>query len=449
MKYVTLALLLAAASHAQAPSDADIRTILAERIDTMHRNVGIAVGIIDVNGRRFVNYGNFGINDPRPVASDTLFEIGSVTKAFTSLILSDMAQRGEVSLSDPVSKYLPPDVKVPARGGKEITLADLATHTSGLPRMPSNFAPKDPNNPYADYSVDRLYAFLSGYALTRDIGEKYEYSNLGAGVLGTALARRAGMEYEALVRARITRPLKMDSTVITLSPELKKRLAAGHNDARQPAANWDLTALAGAGAIRSDVSDMLTFVAANLGYVDSPLAKAMASMTKVRRPGPVKDIEIALAWHITHRGDREIVWHNGGTGGYRSWIGFDPKARLGVVVLSNMSTAAGVDDIGLHLVDWSAPLMKLAPLKTHTEVALDPKVLDTYVGVYQFAPAITLTITREGSQMYVQLTGQPKVEIFAEGEHDFFLKVVDAQLTFEPGAVILHQNGRDQRAAKQ
>jgi CubicO group peptidase (beta-lactamase class C family) len=173
----------------------------------------------------------------------------------------------------------------------------------------------------------------------------------------------------------------------------------------------------------------------------------MAAMTTVRRPGPVKEIEIALAWHITHRGDREIIWHNGGTGGYRSWIGFDPKARVGAVVLSNMSTAAGVDDIGVHLVDSSSPLMK--PPTSHKEITLEPKVLDGYVGIYHFAPTITLTITREGGQMYAQLTGQPKFEIFAEGEHDFFLKVVDAQLTFEPGAVILHQNGRDQRATKQ
>jgi CubicO group peptidase (beta-lactamase class C family) len=207
----------------------------------------------------------------------------------------------------------------------------------------------------------------------------------------------------------------MESTVITLSPELKKRLAAGHNEARQPAANWDFTSLAGAGAIRSDVSDMLTLVAANLGYVDSPLAKAMAAMTKVRRPGPVNDIEIALAWHVTQRGDREIIWHNGGTGGCRCWIGFDPKARHGVVVLSNMSTVAGVDDIGLHLVDSSAPLAKFTPTKAHQEITLDPKVLETYLGVYQFAPGITLTITRAGGQMYAQLTNQPKLEIYRRG----------------------------------
>src|SRR5215471_14205992 len=218
-------LFLAAAMHAQTPSDAAIRAILADRIDNLRQGVGIAVGIVDANGRRFVNHGVFSVDNPRPVAGDTVFEIGSITKVFTSTILADMVQRGEVSLDDPVARFLPPDVKVPERGGKKITLLDLATHSSGLPRMPTNFAPRNLDNPYADYGVDRLYAFLSGYALPRDIGEKFEYSNLAVGLLGTALARRAGMDYETLVRTRITGPLKMDSTSITLTVEMKQRLA--------------------------------------------------------------------------------------------------------------------------------------------------------------------------------------------------------------------------------
>jgi len=381
-------LFLAAAMHAQTPSDDAIRAILADRIDTLHHNVGIAVGIVDANGRRFVNHGAFSVDNPRPVAGDTLFEIGSITKVFTSTILADMVQRGEVSLDDPVAKFLPPDVKVPESGGKKITLVDLATHTSGLPRMPNNFAPRDPDNPYSDYGVDRLYAFLSGYALTRDIGEKFEYSNLGVGLLGTALARRAGMDYETLVRTRITGPLKMDSTGITLSAAQKARLG-----------------------------------------------------------GP--NTEIGLAWIIQKRGDREIRWHNGGTGGYRSFVGYDPKARVGVVVLSNMSTTAGVDDIGMHLLDSTAPLAKLPAFHVHKEITLDPKVLETYVGVYQLAPGVTFAITQEGARLFAQLTGQDKFEVYPETQHDFFYKVVDAQLTFEPGALVLHQNGRDQRAKRQ
>jgi CubicO group peptidase (beta-lactamase class C family) len=241
----------------------------------------------------------------------------------------------------------------------------------------------------------------------------------------------------------------MQSTSIALNPAQKARIAHGHTAARQPAANWDLTAFAGAGGIRSDAADMLAFVAAHLGYTETPLAKAMDSMTRVRRPGGRPDTEIGLAWIIRKRGDREIRWHNGGTGGYRSFIGYDPKSRVGVVVLSNMSTNVGVDDIGMHLLDPSAPLAKLPALKQHKEIAVDSKVLASYPGAYQLAPGVAFTITLEGNRLFAQLTGQEKFEVFAESPRDFFYKAVDAQLTFEDGALVLHQNGRDQRAKRQ
>jgi hypothetical protein len=199
---------------------------------------------------------------------------------------------------------------------------------------------------------------------------------------------------------------------------------------------------------------MLTFIAANLGYVESPLGPAMAAMTKVRRPGSGPQSDIALAWIAAKREGRVIYWHNGGTGGYRAFMGFDPKSRVGVVALSNMSTRTGVDDIGLHLLDSSLPIAKLAPLVMHKAITLDPKIFDRYAGVYQFVPAVAVTFTREGDRMFAQLTGQPKFEIFAEGEKEFFVKAVDAQFTFETGAdgraatAILHQNGRDQKAKR-
>jgi CubicO group peptidase (beta-lactamase class C family) len=393
-----------------------------------------------------VAYGSLNQGDPRPLNGDTIFEIGSATKVFTSLLLADMVQRGEVALTDAVAKYLPAEVKVPERGGRAITLVDLSTHTSGLPRMPSNFSPKDPANPYADYSVEQLYQFLSSYQLTRDIGSQFEYSNLGGGLLGQALAHRAGVDYEALVRSRITGPLGMNSTGITLSPEMKARLALGHNDKLVTVPNWDLPALAGAGALRSSVNDMLTFLAANLGYVKSPLAPAMAAMLSVRRStGAPGGGEIGLGWLITKPSEDEIVWHNGGTGGYRSFIGYDAKTRVGVVVLSNTFTGSGVDDIGMHLLDSHAPL--LPPPKEHKEITVDPKIFDGYVGQYQLAPNFILTVTREGDQLFTQATGQSKVQVFPESERDFFLKVVDAQIAFETDAngratsLTLHQNG--------
>jgi CubicO group peptidase (beta-lactamase class C family) len=448
--YATVLLTASAAAHSVSnsplPPDTEIRKILVERIDTFHQGVGIVVGVIDGQGRRIVAYGSLDKGDPRPLNGDTIFEIGSATKVFTSLLLADMVQRGEVALSDPVAKYLPAGVKVPERGGRVITLVDLSTHTSGLPRLPSNLQPKDPSNPYADYTVEQLYQFLSSYQLTRDIGSQFEYSNLGGGLLGQALARRAGMDYEALVHSRITGPLGMSSTGITLTPEMKTRLAVGHNDKLEATSNWDLPTLAGAGALRSSANDLLTFLAANLGYVKSPLAPAMASMLAVRRPlGAPGRGEIGLGWLIIKPSDNEIVWHNGGTGGYRSFVGFEPKTGAGVVVLSNTFTVAGIDDIGMHLLDSRVPL--LPPPKEHKEITVDPKLFDGYVGQYQLAPNFILTITREGDKLFAQATGQPKVQIFPEGEREFFYKVVDAQITFETDStgratgLVLHQSG--------
>jgi hypothetical protein len=238
----------------------------------------------------------------------------------------------------------------------------------------------------------------------------------------------------------------MKSTAITLSDGQKKRLAAGHDAQRERVPNWDLPTLAGAGALRSTANDLLNFIAANLRTTSSPLAPAISSMLTVRRPLPAPGQQIALGWHIaTGDGGREIVWHNGGTGGYRSYIGFDPKNRTGVVVLSNTFTNEGIDDIGRHLLDPTAPLLP-AP-KTRQEIAVDAKVLDGYVGIYELAPKFVLTVTREGNQLFAQATGQPKAELFVESNKEFFYKVVDAQITFQTDdqgratGLILHQNG--------
>jgi CubicO group peptidase (beta-lactamase class C family) len=443
-----------APAESPVPTDAEIRRILADRIGGENLGVGIVVGVIDAKGRRVVAYGSLAKDDKRPLNGDTVFEIGSMTKVFTSLVLMDMVQKGEVALTDPVSKYLPASVKMPERNGRKITLQDLSTQSSGLPRMPSNFNPKDAGNPYADYSVEQMYAFLSSYQLTRDIGEKYEYSNLAVGLLGHALSRRAGMDYEAMVRSRICEPLGMNNTRVTLTPEMKARLATGHSATLNPVANWDIPTLAGARALRSNANDLLIFIAANLGYTKTPLAAAMAAEVSIRRPAGAPDMEIAYGWHVQTKEGRSIIWHNGGTGGYRTYMGYDPKSRAGVVVLSNLSTAAGPDDIGRHLLDASYPLVKAQPLKEHKEVTVDTKSCDGLVGNYQLAPNAILAISREGDQLFVQLTGQQKFPMFPEGELAFFLKVVDAQIIFDVDPqgkttqAVLHQNGRDMPAKR-
>jgi D-alanyl-D-alanine-carboxypeptidase/D-alanyl-D-alanine-endopeptidase len=434
------------------PSDSEIHRILVERIDTQKQGVGLVVGVIDPKGRRIISYGALNQGNTRPLDGNTEFEIGSITKVFTSPILADMVQHGEVLLDDPMAKYLPPTVKMPGRNGKEITLIDLSTHHSGLPRLPTNMTPKDRANPYADYTVDQMYQFLSDYTLTRDPGGQFEYSNLGGGLLGHVLSLRAGTDYESLVRRRILVPLGMKDTAITLSADMSARLAAGHDASLNPVKNWDVPTLAGAGALRSTANDLLKFLGAELGIGNSRLKASMARQLSVRRSTDAPNIAgaptmaIALGWLVRSDAKGTVIWHNGGTGGYRTYIGFNPATRTGIVVLSNTSTLAGPDDIGQHLL-IGTPLAE--PVKALTEIPLDLKAKQAFIGQYQLAANFILTITLEGDQLFAQATGQPKFPAFPEGPNQLFLKVVNAQMTFamdpdgRAASVILHQNGRD------
>jgi CubicO group peptidase (beta-lactamase class C family) len=360
-----------------------------------------------------------------------------------------MANKGEVGLIDPVGKYLPAGVHVPERGGKAITLEDLATHSSGLPRLPTNMGFKDPANPYADYTVDQLYQFLSGYSLPRDPGTGWDYSNAGFGLLGHALALKARQDFETLVKARVLKPLGMTSTTITLNPEERARLAVGHDSKLTKVENWDLPTLAGAGALRSTANDLLTFLAANLGYTQTPLKQDLETTLSVRRPTASPGAIQALGWEVAPTRLGPIVEHDGATGGYRSLIAYDPATRVGVVILTNAETVMGADDIGLHILVGS-PVGALAPPAAERPVAaLSPEQLDRLVGRYQLAPGVLVTITREGPHLMSQITGQPAYEVFPSGPLEVFWKVVEAQASFTPGpdghatGLVLHQNGRD------
>jgi D-alanyl-D-alanine-carboxypeptidase/D-alanyl-D-alanine-endopeptidase len=441
-----------AAARDPAPTSAEIRQILIDRIDKEKQSVGIVVGVVDAQGRRVVSYGGLEKGDKRPLDGDTLYEIGSITKVFTALLLADMAQRGEVRFDDPIAKYVPSTAKIPQRNGQQITLVDLATHTSGLPRMPDNFHPQDSANPYIDYTDEQLYTFLSSHELIRDVGVKFVYSNLGFGLLGQGLARRAGTSYETLVETHICEPLGMKSTWITLTPEMEQRFAAGHSSDLVTVSRWDIPSLAGAGALRSSANDMLKFLAAAMGYSHTSLAPAFKAMLSVKRPTGQAFIDTAMGWTIDTRGGSEIIWKNGGTGGYRTFIGYSPRTGVGIVALSNASTNAGADDIGLHLLDARFPLD--VPEGSARETTLSAKVLDGYVGHYEMTPTSIFAVTREGDQLFAQLTGQPRSAVYSKAEKEFFYKVVDAQISFHADAqgqateLVLHQNGRDQTAKR-
>jgi CubicO group peptidase (beta-lactamase class C family) len=423
------------------PNPDSVTAIIRERVASK-RAFGIVVASLE-KGKPARYYAAGVSGSAVPLDSNTVFEIGSVTKVFTTALLAEMVQRGEVRLDDPIARYLPSTVHVPSRNGRQITLLDLATQTSGLPRLPSNLSLKNIVNPYADYTVRELYSFLSSYELPRDIGAKFEYSNLGVGLLGHVLALRAGKSYEQLLTERILTPLRMSDTRITLTPTMRSRLAPGHNEADTVVSNWDLPTLAGAGALRSTASDMMKFLAANLDSSLGPVARALAAGHAPLRETGQPEMKIGLGWITSSEFGNALVWHNGQTGGYHSFIGFDRAKGHGVVILAN--SAKNIDDIGLHLLDARFRLIP-AP-KVRREIQINPALLDAYVGVYELAPSFRLTVTREGDALFGQATGQGKIQLFAETETEFFLKVTDAQITFVKDAagkvnsIVLHQGG--------
>lgn len=438
-----LFVLAASSSLGAQATDSTLNAILHDRVASK-RAVGMVVGTVEKGAPpRVYSAGSSGSG----VALDgnTVFEIGSITKVFTTAILADMVRRGEVGLDDPITRYLPATVRVPSRGGKQITLLDLATQSSGLPRMPNNFKPANPANPYADYTVQQMYDFLASYELPRDIGSRFEYSNLGVGLLGHVLALRAGKSWEALVTERILVPLKMRDTRVTFTPAMLARLAPGHDGAGTEVPTWDLPTLVGAGGLRSTINDMLKFVAANLDSTAGPVALDLARARTPLRATDSPSMRIGLAWLTLEQFGTPIIWHNGGTGGYHSFIGIDPAQNRGIVILANSSRS--IDDIGMHQLEPKIPLAVVTPAKVRTEITVDPAKLDACVGVYQLAPGFNIEITKEGGALFAQATAQGKLPLFAESETDFFYKLVDAQISFVRDAsgkvnqIVLHQNG--------
>jgi D-alanyl-D-alanine-carboxypeptidase/D-alanyl-D-alanine-endopeptidase len=434
------------------PTDSALQALANARVAS-GRYAGVVIGILRPDGSRRVFTAGTGAGGA-PLRPDAVFEIGSITKVFTGVLLAQQVVAGELRLEQPVRELLPAGSVVPARDGREITLGDLSTQVSGLPPMPSNFAPRDPANPYADYDGARLLEFLRTVQPARATGERYEYSNLGVGLLGFALSAKAGTSYEPLLTARVLRPLGLRETVVRLSPALRARLAPGHDAEGNPAANWDLDALAGAGALRAPVGDLLTFLAANVAAArDStkgPLGRALALSHRRRATAGSPVMSIGLGWHRLAAGADTAVWHNGGTGGYRTFAGFNPATGAGVVVFTNTSTP--VDDIGVHVL-LGRPLR--APAPWPAAVTLDSATVQRHVGRYALTPAAVLEVMREGSGLVARLTGQAPLRIYPTAAGRFFLKAVEAQLEFElpadggsATAVTLVQGGGRQRAAR-
>ncbi|MBJ3786529.1 serine hydrolase [Devosia sediminis] len=439
----------ALAQEAAMPTNGEISKILADRIDRDGANVGIAVAVIENGETRFVSHGTLGRDDPAPVNEFTPFEAGSITKVFTSLVLAQLALDGEIDLDAPITDYLPEGTVVPA-SDTPITAFDLATHMSGLTGLPPEITARGLDNPYSGYTDTQLLAWLGEQELARPVGEGFEYSNVGVALLGEIIEGVTNEPYAKTVEQRVLFPLAMESSRLALGAELPEGMAIGHDPAGAVANYWDFDAVAPAGALITTAADLIKFIAAASGATETEFKPAFDAM--LERTRPIGDSgSIGLGWFITPTGSGEIVWHNGRTGGFSSFAGFERMSGNGVVVLSNMSTEQGINDIGMHLLDPSLPLREQP--KPREAVEIDPAILDGYAGDYLLAPGVVMTVTTEDGKLFAQLTDQPALEIFPESETAFFYRAVEAQVTFDvvdgqARSLTLFQNGQHMPAMR-
>ncbi len=331
---------LAVAPVVEGPEErSDLESTIADLAAPMveEQALGLVFGVRTPSERVVRGFGRVAFDDERIPDGDTVFEIGSVTKVFTGLLLADAVERGRAALDDPIERHLPEGVDVCDDEGP-VTLRHLVTHTSGLPRMPENFAPRSLAEPYVDYDAAALHAYLADFVLESEPGTAYAYSNLGSGLLGGLMARAHGAAgYEEALRERIFVPLGLEDTTITLDERLGARFADAAVSSTKAAHAWEFDALAGCGAIRSTVNDLLRFGEAQLD-ADGPLAASIARSHERLFDGRPP---VAYGWHLSAGG--RTLWHNGQTGGYHGWLSVNLDTGVVVAALSNGGAGNRVD----------------------------------------------------------------------------------------------------------
>ena len=340
----------------QLASNNKMQTPLDLRVDSLVRpyirlknTAGICIAVIKDGNVQTYSYGETKVGEKQlPDADKTLFEIGSISKTFTAILLADEVAKGKMSLNDPVNKYLPDSIPILAFKDVPITLKTLSNHTSGFPSLPTNIFEKgnDNSNPYKSYDEKKLLTYLKNFKPYREIGVNFDYSNFAVGMLGTILARQNQTSYEQLLIDKICKPLQMENTKIILQGTDNQRFAQGYDENGKANSQWDFTALAGAGGIRSTVSDMVKYVKANMSKAPQQLQEAV-DLTQKKTFSKEKNV-IGLGWILPLKGNDNLYFHNGGTGGFRSFAGFDKERQTGIVILSNATES--VDGIGFGLL---------------------------------------------------------------------------------------------------
>lgn len=376
-----------------------------------------------------------GVASPgRDLRPDARFEIGSLTKTFTGLLLADAVVRREVALDgavEDVGASVWGDIRLRDAAGEPIRWVDLATHRSGLPRLADNMAPADPADPYADYDDAKLFAFLRRWKPTRNRGAQWEYSNLGYGLLGWALGRRSGQGYGALLASRVLQPLGLRESVLARPGLRIDGLVAGHDAERRPVPHWTFgDATAAAGALVMSPGDIGRYLRAQLEPAKTPLADAIVLSQRRHGDGPVPHNPMALGWIIAPLNGRRVLNHDGGTYGFSSSTWLDPERQRGVSVLANAHVE--VADLALHLVEPAVPPKDYSKTR-QAEVTVDAATQAELAGRYAVSPQFAVEVSVRDGQLWAQATGQGAFQLFASAPRRWFARVTPLEIAFEDG----------------
>lgn len=417
MKAITLLipfLLVATNALAQIPQQ------VIDEIDLRVRhnhNPSIVVGLFE-NGQSF-HYAQGWQDSTAKIAatSQTVYEIGSITKTFTGLLLAQLKVENKLQLNDSIQSFWPKPFSLVDSENQAITFKQLTTHTSGLPRLPDNLSVFS-KDPYADYNRNQLLEAVKNVKVEK-AGVKYVYSNFAVGLLGETLAVIKKSSYVDLIATKILQPLNLTQTHMQLKQVPQQLLAKGYNGNVEVDA-WQFKSLAGAGAIRSSIEDLLSYGAA---YLNQPEGDLKASMQLAMTSQYQQDgLKVGLGWHINDDG---IIWHNGGTAGFRSIIMVDPIQQRVVAAITN-SGLNSAEDIAAHLMNSKNPLTQ-----HDFPVAIEPSELPEYSGEYRRQDSDkVIKVMLKDKQLYFTATLQPRQLITFIGNDTFKLKTFKVKFKF-------------------
>ena len=338
---------------ARVASSNELKTALDKKVDSVVRGyiqksntVGMSIAILKNGQSRTYNYGETKKGNGQLPNIGSIYEVGSITKTFTTILLAWYVNEGKLNLPDPITKYLPDSVAAnPSL--KNVKLVNLTNHTSGLPGLPANFTAQkayQETNPYKNYTKDMLFSYLKNCTLRSEPGTKYAYSNLAVGLLGIILERVSGKPYEQLVSDIISKPLGMNSTLQHLYPLISTRFNTVYDENGSQTPAWDFDALAACGSLRSTINDLLLYTKANMVKADTKLSKAFELTHQVTFSN---DTKVAMGWHIIKVDGLNYYFHNGGTDGSSSFLAYNIEKNIAVIILSNSGASTDTTGVGL------------------------------------------------------------------------------------------------------